>query len=73
MDAESVQRNLRKLVDEYRQRCLWFLRQDYYPRTRSEALRVLRYIEQHGDVRAFRRVAPLKQWLLQNSSEPSAD
>jgi hypothetical protein len=73
MDPESVETSVRELVDEYRRRCLWFLREDYYPRTRSDALRVLRYIERHGDVAAFRRVAPLKQWLLRNSSEPSAD
>lgn len=72
MDSESVKRSVNELVDEYRRRCLWFLREDYYPRTRADALRVLEYIERHGDVAAFRKVAPLKQWLLQNSSEASA-
>ncbi len=60
------------LVDEYRTRCLWFLREDYYPQTRAEALRVLKYIERHGDVKAFQKAATLRQWLLQNSSAPSA-
>ena len=40
---------LRCLVDEYRSRCLWFLREDYYPATRDEILTVLRHIERHGD------------------------
>jgi hypothetical protein len=61
-----------KLVDEYRQRCLWFLREDYYPGTPSDALRALEYIERYGDLAAFRKVAPVKKWLLQNSSGRSA-
>lgn len=32
-------------VDEHRTRCLWFLRSDYYPATREQALRVLLQIE----------------------------
>ncbi|MBI5396448.1 MAG: hypothetical protein HZA91_14230 [Verrucomicrobia bacterium] len=63
---------MRALTDEYRLRCLWFLRGDYYPATPAEALRVLGYIERRGDMAAFRKVAPLKQWLLQNSSGRSA-
>ena len=57
------------LVDEYRERCLWFLRKDYYPATRAEALRVLDSIQRQGDVEAFRRAADLRQWLLRHSSE----
>jgi hypothetical protein len=60
------------LVDEYRTRCLWFLRADYYPQTPGDACRILEYIERHGDVAAFRKAATLKKWLLQNSSAPSA-
>ena len=54
------------LVDKYRTRCLWFLREDYYPQTETEALRVLEYIERYGDVKAFQKAATLRQWLLQN-------
>ena len=60
------------LVDEYRARCLWFLREDYYPHTLIEACRVLESIERHGDVAAFRKAAALRQWLSQNSNAPSA-
>jgi hypothetical protein len=66
--AEAVDR----LVDEYRVRCLWFLRPDYYPSTLEEQLRVLEYIERHGDREAFRRAATLKRWLSLPSSAPSA-
>jgi hypothetical protein len=45
----SVRDELREFVDEYRTRCLWFLRPDLYPETRDQALRMLRYIERYGD------------------------
>lgn len=60
------------LTDEYRLRCLWFLREDFYPQTVADALRVLDYIERHGDVEAFQKAATLRQWLSQNSSATSA-
>ncbi len=70
-DTASVMRSVNALVDEYRARCLWFLREDYYPQTPTEACRVLESIERHGDVAAFRKAATLRQWLSQNSNAPS--
>jgi hypothetical protein len=32
----------RRFVDPYRARCLWFLREDYYPRTLAEREDVVR-------------------------------
>jgi hypothetical protein len=60
------------LVDEYRTRCLWSLRTDYYPRTVAEQLRILDSSERYGDLAAFRRASILRQWLSQISSEASA-
>lgn len=60
------------LVDEYRTRCLWFLRPDFYPSTHEERIRVLGYIERYGDREAFRQAATLKRWLSLPSSAPSA-
>ena len=71
-DKEKLMQNVNALVDEYRTVCLWFLREDYYPQTPADALRILEYIERHGDVKAFRKAATLRQWLLQNFSAPSA-
>ena len=71
-DEEMMIQRVNSLVDEYRTRCLWFLREDYYPQTTTDALRVLEYIERHGDAAAFQKAATLRQWLLQNSSAPSA-
>lgn len=69
---EAARAELHGLVDEYRTRCLWFLRSDLYPETREGALRVLRHIERHGDRAGFRRAARIRRWLSQTSSEPSA-
>lgn len=63
---------VRQLVDEYRSRCLWFLRSDYYPATDEERRQVLGYIERHGDREAFVRVAAIRRWLSPTSSAPSA-
>jgi hypothetical protein len=72
LDERSVAEAVDRLVDEYRVRCLWFLREDHYPKTREERLRVLGYIERYGDREAFRRAGELRQWLSRNSSAPSA-
>jgi len=61
------------LVDEQRTACLWFLRPDYRPTTVDERMRVLKHIQQHGDLASFRRAATLRRWLSQTSSAASAD
>jgi hypothetical protein len=61
-----------RLVDEYRDRCLWFLREDFYPDSDAGRLRVLGYIQRHGDRAAYRRAAELRRWLSRRSSERSA-
>lgn len=60
------------LVDEYRTRCLWFLRPDWYPATLEDRLRALEYIERRGDNTAFQRARALREWLSRNSREASA-
>lgn len=68
----EVRAELDLLVEEYRSRCLWFLREDFTPRTVTEIENVLRHIERHGDLPAFRRVATIRRWLSPPSSETSA-
>jgi hypothetical protein len=63
---------IRALVDAYRASCLWFLREDYYPGDRCEALSVLAQIEQHADRDGFIRAGRLRQWLSPHSSDRSA-
>jgi hypothetical protein len=69
---ESLRRQINQLVDTYRDRCLWFLRADYYPTGREDILRTLDYIRRYGDREAFRKAGELYQWFSPNSSEPSA-
>ncbi len=71
-DDDEPAAELRRLVDDYRSRCLWFLREDYYPATHDEILTVLRHIERHGDREGFRRAAVLRRWLSPPSSATSA-
>ena len=59
-------------MDEYRERCLWFLRPDYYPESPEEAEQVLHYLELYGDLEAFKRAAWVRPWLLPRSSAASA-
>ena len=47
-NVATVMQRVNALVDEYRARCLWFLREDYYPQTPAEACRVLESIGERG-------------------------
>ncbi len=64
----ELDRAVNAIVDEYRARCLWFLRADYYPTTPDERLRILDQIQRHGDRAAYVRAAELRQCLLPNSN-----
>ena len=76
MNVQSVEpellREIHALMDAHRRRCLWFLREDYYPATEAEARRVLDYIQQRGDRDAFRKAGQLKLWLSRSSNARSA-
>jgi hypothetical protein len=72
MAPAPIETAFRDLVDRYRVQCLWFLREDYYPSTPAEREDVMRHIERHGDLEAFRRVAEMRAWLSQHSNSPSA-
>ena len=67
LDAE-----VRSFVDDYRERCLWFVRADYYPSTPDEILRVLRWIRARGDREAFQRAGKIEEWLSRTFNEKSA-
>jgi hypothetical protein len=71
-DPQEVTEAVDRLVDEYRARCLWFLRPDYYPETTEQRLRVLEYVQRHGDLAAFKKASKLRRCLLQHSSGRSA-
>lgn len=64
---ESVVDEINALVEEYRDRCLWFLKPDFTPTTPDEALRALDLIERYGDRSAYQRAERLRPWLLLHS------
>jgi hypothetical protein len=72
MGSSDLDTAVRSLVDDYRSRCLWFLKVDYYPSSPKEIIRVLGWIRRHGDVAAFRRAAEIERWLSLPSNATSA-
>jgi hypothetical protein len=72
-ETDEIAASVNRLVDEYRTRCLWFLRPDYYPATQEEQLRVLGYLERYGDVTAYQRANRLRQWLSHPCSAASVE
>ncbi len=71
-DLESVLREVRALVDEYRAESLWYVRKDYYPESILDAIQILKAIENHSDLAGFKRAAALRRWLSHHSSAISA-
>jgi hypothetical protein len=62
-----VEEKIRHLVEDYRDRCLWFLRQDFMPATDEQILRTLDQIERYGDRDAYVRAEEIRQWLQARS------
>jgi len=54
---------MQRLVEDYRDRCLWFLRSDFMPTTTEQILRTLDQIERYGDRAAYERAEEIRQWL----------
>lgn len=63
MDTDSITRQVHRLVEDYRDRCLWFLRQDFMPSTPEQILRTLDQIERYGDRAAYERAEEIRRWL----------
>ena len=68
---DQVNQRISELINEYRERCLWFMKPDFLPETEEERHRVLDLIVRHGDRRAYERVMEIRQWLSQRSSSRS--
>jgi hypothetical protein len=64
---DPTTQKLRGLVDDYRDRCLWFLRKDFVPTTPEQILRTLDYIERYGDRAAYERAEEIRRWLQARS------
>jgi len=66
-----IPEDINQLIEEYRDRCLWFLRADYVPETTDEMLHVLDLIERYGDRSGYERVERIRIWLLHHSKAAS--
>lgn len=60
-----------RLVEANRLRCLWFMKEDFLPRSAEEADRALARIEIHGDRQAWAEARELRAWLSRTTSEAS--
>jgi hypothetical protein len=60
-----------RLVEANRLQCLWFMREDYQPRSAAEADRALTEIELHGDRRAWTEAREIRAWLSRTTSAAS--
>lgn len=61
-------KELARLVEDYRDRCLWYLRPDFMPTTTEQILRTLDQIERSGDRSAYERAEKIRRWLQAPSS-----
>jgi hypothetical protein len=60
-----------RLVGTNRLQCLWFMKEDFLPRTAEEADRALAEIEIHGDRQAWAKARELRAWLSRTTSAAS--
>jgi hypothetical protein len=72
MNAETIMAEVQELVSRSRAACLWFLKEDIFPETPSQALSILESIARHGDRETYVQARRLKEWLLLHSSEKSS-
>ncbi|MGC3999805.1 MAG: hypothetical protein QM767_21130 [Anaeromyxobacter sp.] len=70
--GEELSRAIDALVDEWRERSLWYLRRDWYPRTSAEQRSALEAIQRRSNLETFKRAARLMAWLSPDSSATSA-
>ena len=68
----DMEQEMRHLVDDYRSRCLWFLRPDFYPSNDEERLQTLGHIERYGDRAALQRAGKVRRWLSKTSERAAS-
>jgi len=71
MDRAELVQHIDRMVTENRDRCLWFLKRDYFPGDDRMRLKVLDYIQRHGTRDSAREAAQLARWLLPSSNDTS--
>jgi hypothetical protein len=71
MHRDELLERIDTMIEESRERCLWFLRLDYVPRDDRMRIKLLEYIQRHGDRQTAVEAARLTRWLSQNSRDTS--
>jgi len=56
---------INQFIDQHRDDALWSVIKDYYPTSVSEYKRILRQIKSRSDVKTFKRIGEIEQWLKQ--------
>jgi len=59
MKTKNTDRKIMEFVDGQRMRCLWYMPDKYYPAGIMETLSVLKKIQQHGDLDAYKKAGKL--------------
>ena len=71
--SELIIEQAHALIRQYKDQCLWFMREDYLPTDRAGLLRSMRSIENNGTREAYVQARNIEQWLLQDSKKRSAN
>jgi hypothetical protein len=71
MDRANLAAEIDAFIETHRDRCLWFVRRDFHPRTDDERLWLLTEIQRHSDRATFTRAGLLKRCLSPISSDAS--
>jgi hypothetical protein len=63
MNKSDISKELHLLTEQYRNTCLWFLRDDFFPKTNKEALLVVNAVKRYGDGDGYKRARKIEAWL----------
>jgi hypothetical protein len=68
---QEILKAVHHLVETNRLQCLWFMREDYLPKSATEVDRALAEIELHGDRQAWAKARTIRTWLSQTINAAS--
>ncbi|MBR0197606.1 MAG: hypothetical protein IJQ34_05695 [Kiritimatiellae bacterium] len=52
----------RSLVEDYRDTCLWFMKDAFHPKDARQLECILSSIESYGDMAAYKKAGRIRQW-----------
>ncbi len=69
--SKSIIEQAHSLINQCRNQCLWFTREDTLPTDKEGILRAMRSIKNNGTRETYIQARNIEQWLLQNSKKKS--